>query len=84
VVRRRGWAAAYEVLPGVGAVATALPAAPDEAVSVICVGGPSARITEREAELARVLRECARGARSSRRDGARRGTPPVSDRAAAA
>ena len=79
LVRRRGWAAAYEVLPGVGAVATALPAAPDEAVSVICVGGPSARVAEREAELARMLRECARGAR-----GSRRASPAVSDRAAAA
>lgn len=66
LVRRRGWAAAYEVLPGVGAVATALPAAPDEAVSVICVGGPSARIAARERELARVLRDCARGARRPR------------------
>jgi DNA-binding IclR family transcriptional regulator/FAD/FMN-containing dehydrogenase len=63
VIRRRGWAAAYDVLPGVGAVATALPAAPDEAVSLICVGGPSARIAARERELAVVLRDCARGVR---------------------
>ncbi len=84
VVRRRGWAAAYDVLPGVGAVATALPASPDEAVSVICVGGPAARIAEREAELARLLRDCARGARGPRRDGARSRAPAVSDRAAAA
>jgi DNA-binding IclR family transcriptional regulator len=66
LVRRRGWASAYEVLPGVGAVATALPAAPDEAVSVICVGGPAARIAARERELARALRECARGVRRPR------------------
>lgn len=62
VVRRRGWAAAYEVLPGVGAVAAALPVADGEAVSVICVGGPTAPIAARERELGRVLRECARGA----------------------
>lgn len=74
-VRRRGWASAYEVLPGVGAVAAALPAAADEAVSVICVGGPTARIAAREGELGRVLRECARGAGRA---------PRVSSRAAAA
>lgn len=61
-VRRRGWASAYDVLPGVGAVATALPAEPGEAVSVICVGGPAARIGARERELASLLRECAREA----------------------
>ena len=59
-VRRRGWAAAYDVLPGVGAVATVLPAGRDGAVSVICVGGPAARIAASEPQLARVLRECAR------------------------
>jgi IclR family KDG regulon transcriptional repressor len=64
IVRRRGWAAAYDVLPGVGAVAAALPAAPDEAVSVICVGGPSARIAAREKDLGRILRDCARGRRA--------------------
>lgn len=79
-VRRRGWVAAYDVLPGVGAVATALPASADEAVSVICVGGPSARIAARERELAAVLRECARGVR--RRGGAGRATRGGSSRTA--
>jgi len=65
--RRRGWAAAYEVLPGVGAVAAAVPAAPDEAVSVICVGGPSARIAAREEELGRRVRECIRAVKPRRR-----------------
>jgi DNA-binding IclR family transcriptional regulator len=65
-VKRRGWAAIYDVLPGVGAVATALDAGPGEAVSVICVGGPSERIAARERELARTLRDCARGVRPGR------------------
>jgi DNA-binding IclR family transcriptional regulator len=70
-VKRRGWAAAYDVLPGVGAVATALPAGPGEAVSVICVGGPVERIAARERELAQALRDCARGVRPTRRTGRR-------------
>lgn len=81
-VRRRGWAAAYEVLPGVGAVATALPAAPDEAVSVICVGGPSARIAARERELAAVLRDCAKRVRA--RGATKRGASRAATRASAA
>ena len=62
-VRRRGWAAAYDVLPGVGAVAVALPADPATPVAVICVGGPAPRVAARERELAAILKDCARRTR---------------------
>jgi DNA-binding IclR family transcriptional regulator len=61
--RRRGWASAYGVLPGVGAVAVALPADPGNPVAVICVGGPAERIAARERELGAILKNCARGTR---------------------
>ena len=66
-VRRRGWAAAYDVLPGVGAVAVALPADAGSPVAAICVGGPAPRIAARERELGAILRECARRTRTRTR-----------------
>lgn len=51
--RRRRFAAAYGVLPGIGSVAAVLPAPLDTAQVVLCIGGAEQRVRESEADLAR-------------------------------
>ncbi|MCW5573099.1 MAG: helix-turn-helix domain-containing protein [Steroidobacteraceae bacterium] len=51
--RRRKYAAAYGLLPGVGSVAAVLPAPLDTAQVVLCIGGAEARVREREHEYGR-------------------------------
>lgn len=51
--RRRKYAAAYGLLPGVGSVAAVLPAPLDTAQVVLCIGGPEARVREHERDYAR-------------------------------
>lgn len=57
-VRRDGYAVAYDILPGVGAVACSLPRHEDGRDAVICVGGPSERIRGAAAWLGEELRHC--------------------------
>lgn len=57
-VRRRGYSIVHGVLPGVGAIARAIPGRGRGAVAVMCIGGPSERIRPVEATLARELRRC--------------------------
>jgi len=51
--RRRRFATAYGVLPGIGSVAAVLPAPLDTAQVVLCIGGAEQRVRESEADLAR-------------------------------
>ncbi len=53
--RRMRYAAAYDLLPGVGSVAAVLPAPLDTAQVVLCIGGQVARVRERERAYARDL-----------------------------
>lgn len=57
-VRREGYAVAFDILPGVGAVACTLPRHEDGRDAVICVGGPSERIRSAAARLGGELRHC--------------------------
>jgi IclR family transcriptional regulator, KDG regulon repressor len=56
--RRDGYAVAYDILPGVGAVACSVPRQQDGRDAVICVGGPSERIRAAATLLGSELRRC--------------------------
>ncbi|MCC7083300.1 MAG: helix-turn-helix domain-containing protein [Burkholderiales bacterium] len=53
VARRRKYAVAYGLLPGIGSVAAVLPAPLDTAQAVLCIGGSEARVREHERSYAR-------------------------------